>query len=79
MNDDHPAVRGIGVEGTCKVLALYWEVIPLEKSYAFLKRIVKKMAFDANSIAVRVSCFKGLTYLSDNHLAHPSLKSKFLI
>ena len=76
MGDENPMIRCIGVEGTCKILTLYWEIIPLEKTYAFIKHISKKMAFDASSNAVRISCLKGLAYLSENHLSHASLKSR---
>ena len=79
MKDESPKVRSVGVEGICKILGIYWEIIPTENTYQFLKILICDMANDSSSPLVRQSVFKGLTFLLDSHLAQPTLKIKFLL
>lgn len=76
--DSNPQVRSIAVEGLCKMLMIFWELRPIENSYKMLKAVVEKMAFDQNAPIVRISALKGIAYMCDNHLIHPSLKSTFI-
>jgi condensin-2 complex subunit G2 len=74
LTDESPKVRCVGVEGICKILGVYWEIIPTENAFNFLKALVADMAHDSSSPLVRQSVFKGLSFILDNHLAQPTLK-----
>eukprot|EP01080_Neovahlkampfia_damariscottae_P009381 gene9381-1592_t len=75
LKDESPKVRVVAVEGVCKILGIYWEIIPTENTYQFLKTLILDMANDSNSPLVRQSVFKGLSFLLDSHLAQPTLKN----
>lgn len=73
LTDPAPIVRCATVKGVCKILTLYWELIPQLAGKKMLDTITTKLAFDSSSAAVRIAVFEGLRGLIDNHLAHPSL------
>ena len=74
LTDSTVAVRCVGVSGICRVLCVYWEVIPPTTTKAFLELLVTQCARDANAAAVRVAVCEGLGYLLDNQLSHLALK-----
>jgi predicted house-cleaning noncanonical NTP pyrophosphatase (MazG superfamily) len=74
LMDDYPTIRCIAVEGICKVLCVYWEIVPPEQRFDWLKTLVNDMSQDSSSPSVRASVLGGLTYLLDNHMAQTILK-----
>lgn len=72
--DEVPLIRCVAIEGICKILCVFWEMIPNELSFEFLKTIIYELAYDSSSSNVRCSVFKGLSFLLDNHLSHLILK-----
>lgn len=74
LTDSTVAVRCVGVSGICRVLCVYWEVIPPTTTRTFLELLVTQSARDANAGAVRVAVCEGLGYLLDNQLSHLTLK-----
>lgn len=74
LTDNTVAVRCVGVSGICRVLCVYWEVIPPTTTKTFLELLVTQSARDANAAAVRVAVCEGLGYLLDNQLSHLTLK-----
>jgi hypothetical protein len=74
LTDSTVAVRCVGVSGICRVLCVYWEVIPTTTTKTFLELLVTQCARDANAAAVRVAVCEGLGYLLDNQLSHLALK-----
>eukprot|EP01047_Picozoa_sp_COSAG01_P026012 COSAG01_NODE_1661_length_9583_cov_37.367356_6_plen_1155_part_00 len=72
--DPTVAVRVVGVSGICRVLCVYWEVIPPATTQAFLKLLVQQSAHDANAAALRMAVCEGLGYLLDNQLSHLALR-----
>lgn len=75
MGDAAPAVRAAAVEGICKILNVFWELIPAPTTAAFLAKLVDDLARDASSASVRAAVLEGLTKLVDNPLAQPVLKA----
>ncbi|KAL4181568.1 hypothetical protein AMTRI_Chr12g237970 [Amborella trichopoda] len=73
LNDDCPGVRVVAVEGTCRILCLFWEVIPSSTTSKLLSRIVESMSCDTCS-EVRLSVLNGLIYLLNNPQTHEVLK-----
>ena len=49
LADEHALVRQVGVEGTCRILTLFWELIPSRVTLDFIKRLADQLAFDARS------------------------------
>lgn len=71
--DPAPIVRCAAIEGVCRILHLYWELVPQLAGKKMVDLITTKLAFDSSSAAVRIAVFDGLRTLLDNHLAHPLL------
>eukprot|EP00049_Salpingoeca_infusionum_P011262 m.193774 g.193774 ORF g.193774 m.193774 type:complete len:1167 (-) comp14884_c2_seq1:264-3764(-) len=74
LDDASPMVRCIGVEGVCRILTTYWELMPSAVTAAMLEKLFNQCARDAASIAVRTSVLKGVAFLLDNPLAQGTLK-----
>ncbi|KAK9808548.1 hypothetical protein WJX73_007262 [Symbiochloris irregularis] len=75
LSDAAPAVRAEGVKGLCRLLDLYWEMIPAATSASFLKRLTGELLHDASSTAVRCTVLQGLSLLCHNPLTHALLKA----
>jgi condensin-2 complex subunit G2 len=71
--DDCPEVRTIAIEGSCRVLHLFWEVIPSPIITKMLTKIIGDMSHDACN-EVRLSTLNGIIYLLDNPHSHEVLK-----
>lgn len=56
------------MQGACRVLSLYWELIPTATRSDLLQTIIADMSRDASAAAVRAAVFKGLAFVIDNHL-----------
>ncbi len=70
-------MRATVVRGWCRILAIYWEVLPLEVISDLLSVIVPELAFDMSSPDVRLAVIQGIKYLFENNpLSHVMLKSK---
>lgn len=63
--DDCPEVRSVAVEGSCRILHLFWEVISSSTITSFLSKIVDCMSHDICN-EVRISTINGIIYLLDN-------------
>ncbi|CAN0517619.1 unnamed protein product, partial [Scytosiphon promiscuus] len=50
-------------QGACRVLSVFWEMIPTETTRALLTRVVGRLASDASSPLVRLAAVEGLTVL----------------
>lgn len=73
LTDPSPIVRRATVQGTCKLLGLYWEIVPPVFAKKMIDFITSKLAFDSSSAQVRLAVFEGLEFLVDNHLTHEML------
>ncbi|KAL6013092.1 hypothetical protein ACLOJK_003582 [Asimina triloba] len=71
--DDCPDVRVVAVEGCCRILHLFWEVIPSFTITNFLKKIIDDMSHDVCH-EVKQSTIRGIIYLLDNPQTHEILK-----
>lgn len=71
--DDCPEIRTVAIEGLCRILNQFWEVIPSLTISKFLSKIVDDMSKDSCT-EVRVSTINGLIYLLDNPQSHEILK-----
>ncbi|CAJ1929298.1 unnamed protein product [Sphenostylis stenocarpa] len=73
LMDDCPGVRAIAVEGSCRVLHLFWEVIPSPIITKILTKIFDDMSRDVCT-EVRLSTLNGIIYLLGNPHSHEILK-----
>lgn len=73
LTDDCPEVRKIAVEGSCRVLHLYWEIIPSPIITKMIRKIFDDISHDVCH-EVRVSTLKGIVYLLGNPHSHEILK-----
>ncbi|OMP01820.1 Armadillo-like helical [Corchorus olitorius] len=71
--DDCPDVRVIAVEGCCRILHLFWEVIPSSTITKMITKIIDQMAYDSCN-EVRLSTLNGIIYLLGNPQSHEILK-----
>ncbi|XP_078576354.1 condensin-2 complex subunit G2-like [Branchiostoma floridae x Branchiostoma japonicum] len=76
LEDPEPMLRLIAVRGVCRIVGLYWELIPATVVQDFLKRVIDDMANDCNSADVRAAVFKGIMFVLEQcPLSHPLLKT----
>lgn len=73
LMDDYPDIRTVAVEGICRILNQYWEVVPAPTISKFLSKIVDDMSKDSFN-EVRLSTLNGIIYLLDNPQSHEILK-----
>ncbi|XP_043709545.1 uncharacterized protein LOC122658588 isoform X2 [Telopea speciosissima] len=71
--DECPDVRVVAVEGSCRVLHLFWEIIPSSIITKIITKIIDEMSCDT-SYEVRISTLHGIIYLLGNPQAHEILK-----
>ncbi|RXI07062.1 hypothetical protein DVH24_026198 [Malus domestica] len=72
LTDDCPDVRVVAVEGSCRVLHLFWEIIPLSTITKLITKIVDDMSHDVCH-EVRLSTLNGIIYLFGNPQCHQIL------
>ncbi|EEF37095.1 conserved hypothetical protein [Ricinus communis] len=73
LMDDCPNVRVVAVEGCCRVLHLFWEIIPSSTITKVLTKIFDDMSHDISN-EVRLSTLNGIVYLLGNPQSHEILK-----
>nr|KYP52391.1 Condensin-2 complex subunit G2 [Cajanus cajan] len=73
LTDDCPEVRMIAVEGSCRVLHLFWEVIPSPIITKMITKVIGDMSHDVCN-EVRLSTLNGIIYLLGNPHSHEILK-----
>lgn len=73
LTDDCPEVRTIAVEGSCRILYLYWEIIPSPTITKIITKIFDDVSHDVCN-EVRLSSLKGIVYLLGNPQSHEILK-----
>lgn len=71
--DDCQDVRVVAVEGCCRILHLYWEIIPSSTITKIIRIIFDDMSHDI-SYEVRLSTLNGIIYLFGNPQSHEILK-----
>ncbi|CAL8164705.1 unnamed protein product [Prunus armeniaca] len=72
LADDCPEVRVVAVEGSCRVLRLFWEIIPLPTITKLITKIFDDMSHDVWH-EVRLSTINGIMYLFGNPQCHQIL------
>lgn len=73
LMDDCPDVRVVAVEGCCRVLHLFWEIIPSSTITKMLTKFFDDMSHDISN-EVRLSTLNGIIYLLQNPQSHEILK-----
>ncbi|XP_051127089.1 uncharacterized protein LOC127248671 [Andrographis paniculata] len=73
LMDDCPDVRLVAVEGCCRILHLFWEVIPSPIITKIITKIFDNMTADTCA-EVRLSTVNGVIYLLGNPQSHEILK-----
>ncbi|KAK6125254.1 hypothetical protein DH2020_040998 [Rehmannia glutinosa] len=71
--DECPDVRVVAVEGSCRILHLFWEVIPSPTITKIITKVFDYMTIDACT-EVRLSTVNGVIYLLGNPQSHEVLK-----
>ncbi|KAI3451928.1 hypothetical protein Pfo_008593 [Paulownia fortunei] len=71
--DECPDVRVVAIEGSCRTLHLFWEVIPSPTITRIITRIFDYMTHDACT-EVRISTVNGVIYMLGNPQSHEVLK-----
>ncbi|KAL6498199.1 hypothetical protein OROGR_028596 [Orobanche gracilis] len=71
--DECPDVRVVAVEGSCRILHMFWEVIPSPTITKIITKIFDCMTHDACT-EVRLSTVNGVVYLLGNPQSHEVLK-----
>lgn len=73
LKDPCCSVRLAAIEGACRVLGLFWEIV----SPSFAKQVVdvltSQLAFDMSSPRIRMTVCEGLKFMVENHLTHQIL------
>ena len=73
--DEFAEVRASTVTNTFKVIAGFWDFFPGHIKKSILAQIVTGLAFDSNSVAVRVSVVTGIGSMLSNQFTHQALQS----
>ncbi|KAM0032324.1 putative armadillo-like helical, condensin-2 complex subunit G2 [Helianthus debilis subsp. tardiflorus] len=73
LMDDCPDIRAVAVEGSCRILHMFWEIIPSSTITKFITKILDDMAHDVCN-NVRLSTVNGIIYLLGNPQSHEILK-----
>ncbi|KAK8942389.1 hypothetical protein KSP39_PZI009237 [Platanthera zijinensis] len=71
--DDCPEIRAVTVEGLCRILNLFWEVIPSLTITKVLGKVIDDMSLDMCN-EVRLSTLNGIIYLLENPQSHEVMK-----
>lgn len=66
-------IRVVAVEGSCRILHLFWEIIPSSTITKIITKIFDDMSCDI-SHEVRLSTLNGIIYLFGNPQSHEILK-----
>ncbi|KAF7130526.1 hypothetical protein RHSIM_Rhsim10G0100700 [Rhododendron simsii] len=73
LMDDCPDVRVVAVEGSCRILHLFWEIIPTSTITKIITKIFDDMTHDPCN-EVRLATLNGIVYLLGNPQSHEILK-----
>ncbi|KAF4402033.1 hypothetical protein G4B88_017545 [Cannabis sativa] len=73
LMDDSPDIRVVAVEGSCRILHLFWEIIPSPTITKILTKVFNDMSRDICN-EVRLSTLNGIIYLLGNPQSHEILK-----
>lgn len=73
LMDDCPDVRLVAVEGCCRILHLFWEIIPSASITKIIMKVFDDMSHDICN-EVRLSTLNGVIYLLGNPQSHEILK-----
>lgn len=73
LMDDCPDVRLVAVEGSCRILHLYWEIISSASITKIITKIFDDMSHDICN-EVRLSTVNGIIYLLGNPQSHELLR-----
>ncbi|OQS02288.1 condensin-2 complex subunit G2, partial [Thraustotheca clavata] len=73
LEDLAPTVRVVAVHGICKILSMYWELLPVDTIRKCLLKCFE-LVHDISSYTIRVAVIDGLLLVLENHLSHLILK-----
>ncbi|XP_074377959.1 uncharacterized protein LOC141719474 isoform X2 [Apium graveolens] len=73
LTDECPATRVVAVEGSCRVLHLFWEIITSSTITKFLAKIFDDMTKDTSK-EVRLAALDGIMFLLGNPQSHEVLR-----
>ncbi|KAK9164333.1 hypothetical protein Syun_005235 [Stephania yunnanensis] len=73
LQDECPGVRVVAVEGSCRILHLFWEIIPSSAITKTIANIVDDISHDV-ACEVRLSTLNGIMHMLGNPQTHEILK-----
>lgn len=65
LTDRSADVRKQAVHGVCKVISIFWEILPPQTIKVWLKQLATDLVRDTSSPAVRQAVFEGLSFILD--------------
>lgn len=74
LMDPVPLVRTIAIQGTCRILSQYWEIVPLNIIQDFITCLMRKLLYDSSSADVRAHVVKGLVMMLESRQTHSLLE-----
>ena len=75
LADEFAEVRASAVNHTFRVITGFWDFFPGHIKKSILSQIVTGLAFDTNSVAVRVNVVNGIGSMLSNQFTHQALQS----
>lgn len=60
----------LDLQGTCRVLAEYWELVPVTIIQQFITCMLRKLLYDSSSADVRAHVVKGLSIMLESKQTH---------
>lgn len=73
--DSHSEVRVAAIQSVCRILTLYWEIIPIEKVHEILSTLSLRSIEDKYSSNARVAVINGINVIINNPLSQNIIKS----
>lgn len=62
-------------QGSCRILSVYWEMVPRDTARALLARVAGRLACDASAPLVRLAAVEGLALLLECPESHGVLNA----
>ena len=75
LTDPCPDIRITAVEGVCRILRLFWEVVSPTTTVKLLSKLIDETSLDKSNASVRCAVLQGITYLLDNPASHELSKA----
>ncbi|EKX42521.1 hypothetical protein GUITHDRAFT_141192 [Guillardia theta CCMP2712] len=76
IRDEVPQVREVGIQCVCRIISIYFDLLPVHVTTTLVQVLIKQFSQDAASPAVRVAVLRGMAFILNNHMSHPLLQDR---